>query len=270
MIQSEAERQFYLSMAGVHLWYARNALPGAAASPDYVFPETGSGSGYVNPHAERSAVSAPANVAYRQPMTSGNRPQGSSRPDLKALMGESPEVAGGSEPEPADTGPEIAPGQAETDSENLIASGLVVPYSSAVSIQVWLGQRVAVIARMSSEVSDHLQSTLVVNIMRSLGEANPRALGTVHWPVFNNRLVPGNSPADLGSVLGHVLSEFRDQALVNLGVDDDIVRGAFEAVQVQPGRQQIDFPHTLAEMAATPLLKRELWLRIKPIVAGTT
>lgn len=268
MIQTEAERQFYLSMAGVHLWYARDALPGAAASPDYVFPETEGDSGYVNPDAGRSVASAPRNLTQSPPLAGGNKTKGAPRPDLRALMGESPKVSQGNEPEPVDVSPEVVPAQKIIDGESVSASGLVVPDSPPVSVQVWLGRRVAVIARISPEVSEPLQSSLVVNILRSLGETEPRTQGTVHWPVFNNRLVPGNSLADFGSVLGYVLSELGDQVLVNLGVDNDIVRSAFETAQVQPGSQRIDFPHTLAEMAATPSLKRELWLRIKPIAAG--
>jgi hypothetical protein len=34
----EAERQFYLAMFGVQLWYAREPLLGAAPSPEFVFP----------------------------------------------------------------------------------------------------------------------------------------------------------------------------------------------------------------------------------------
>jgi hypothetical protein len=183
-------------------------------------------------------------------------------------MGESPKVSQGNEPESVDVSPEVVSGQENIDGERVSVSGLAVPDSPPVSVQVWLGRRVAVIARVSPEVSEPLQSALVVNILRSLGETEPRTQGTVHWPVFNNRLVPGNSLADFVSVLGHVLSELGNQVLVNLGVDDDSVRGACEAAQVQSDRQQIDFPHTLAEMAATPALKRELWLRIKPIAAG--
>ena len=37
MIQTEAERQFYLGMSGIRMWYARDPLPGAAPSPDYDF-----------------------------------------------------------------------------------------------------------------------------------------------------------------------------------------------------------------------------------------
>jgi len=39
MMMPEAERQFYLGKAGIHLWYARKALPGAAPSPEFAFPE---------------------------------------------------------------------------------------------------------------------------------------------------------------------------------------------------------------------------------------
>ncbi|KKL72136.1 hypothetical protein LCGC14_2087950, partial [marine sediment metagenome] len=39
MIRTEAQRQFYLGLAGVRLWYAREPLPGAAPSPEFLFPE---------------------------------------------------------------------------------------------------------------------------------------------------------------------------------------------------------------------------------------
>jgi len=37
VIVAEAERQFYLEQAGIQLWYARDALPGAAASRSFLF-----------------------------------------------------------------------------------------------------------------------------------------------------------------------------------------------------------------------------------------
>ena len=38
-MHTEAARQFYLGVAGVRMWYAREPLPGAAPSPEYDFSE---------------------------------------------------------------------------------------------------------------------------------------------------------------------------------------------------------------------------------------
>jgi hypothetical protein len=266
MIQSEAERQFYLGMAGVQLWYARDALPGAGASPDYVFPETEDDPACISSGVPTLPETAPQALTQRWPETGGDRRTSSPKPDLKALMGRGSEAPPGdsvgvSEQEVAPdlTGAEIA------GSDGSVANDIALVN---VQVQIWMGRRVALVARLSAEVSLNLQATLASNILRSLGEAEPQTLGTVHWPVFNNRLVPGNSLADLGSVLGYVLSDLGSQTLVNLGVDDGVVASAFEAVPAKGNHQQIDFPHSLAEMAATPSLKRELWHQIKPVTVS--
>ncbi|AHI30337.1 hypothetical protein [Marinobacter similis] len=68
MIQTETERQFYLGAAGIRLWYARDALPGAAASPDFEF-----GSDEADGVAEPWVEAAPA-PSRPQPKTAPPTP----------------------------------------------------------------------------------------------------------------------------------------------------------------------------------------------------
>lgn len=265
MIQSETERQFYLGMAGIHLWYARDALPGAAPSPDYMFLEADESPEPSEAPFKNSDKPANRGMAQRRPIVNGDVGNAPGKPNLKALMADSmaakaePEAV--SEPKKSDTsgGGDRAP-DAGTGVEIIDVREPV-----KLSVQVWIGRRSAMIASLSSEVSSGLQETLALNILRSLGETEPHTFGAIHWPIFNNRLVPGNSLADLGSVLSHAISGLEGQRLLVIGVDDDIVSSAFAAGEPQDNRQRDSFPHSLSEMAANPLLKRELWGQIKPM-----
>lgn len=263
MIQSETERQFYLAMAGVQLWYARDDLPGAAPSPDYVFFETEGVPGAAKASVDN--LDEPINFggAQRRSVINGDVGNVPGKPDLKALMGHS--SATQAEPLPV-----VDPRKDNTSSDDDSAQETVIDALTMdvqepvkLSVQAWVGRRSAMIASLSSEVSSALQETLALNILRSLGETDTCTLGAIHWPVFNNRLVPGSSLADLGSVMSHAISGLEDQRLLVLGVDDNIVGRALAAGEPKNNRQKIIFPHSLSEMAANPVLKRELWCQIK-------
>ncbi len=264
MIQSETERQFYLAMAGVRLWYARNALPGAAPSPDYAFSETRDYDLPVKVLAQQALKSDRPEVVHHRAAPGGNHDRVSAKPNLKALMGSNTESRVLVE---AKTEPDVV-GEAG-DALNTVSSAAAAESSPInLSVQVWMGRRFIMIARLSSDASASLQESLALNILRSLNEADPQTLGAIHWPVFNNHLVPGNSAVDFGSVLGYAMSGFGNQALLTLGVDDEIVRSAFGADRPLDNHQQISFPHSLAEMAANSSLKRKLWHQIKPLASG--
>jgi hypothetical protein len=99
----------------------------------------------------------------------------------------------------------------------------------------------------------------------------------VHWPVFNNLLVPGNQPEDLVGVLKPMLAGLSAQKLIVLGVNadnnvtadqalDDVPLWLVEALPAlkQPLRA---FGFNLAELAAQPQRKRELWGAIREWVS---
>lgn len=264
MIQSETERQFYLGMAGIHLWYAREALPGAASSPDYVVLEAAGGPESSEVAFKYSDV-LPNGEAQRPPAVNGDIGNAPGKPNLKALMEDSSVVR--TKPEPVSE-PNTSDTSGGEDRASDAGTGPViidVREPVKLSVQVWVGRRSAMIARLSSEVSFALQETLALNILRSLDETETHTQGPIHWPVFNNRLVPGNSWEDLGLVLSHTISELEGQRLFVIGVGDDIVSCALAAGGAQGNRQKVSFPHSLSEMAANPLLKRELWYQIKPM-----
>jgi hypothetical protein len=136
--------------------------------------------------------------------------------------------------------------------------------SESVNLMIWVGDGAALIGSMSANASGRLQETLAINILKSLGEDQPRVLGHVSWPIFNNLLVPGNSGHDFVEVMRSVLSALdRQQVVVLQGGKDSEQSWLVEAL----GRDTaVRFPHTLAEIAGNPTLKRSLWQQIRPLV----
>ncbi len=136
--------------------------------------------------------------------------------------------------------------------------------SESVNLMIWAGSGVALIGAMSEDASNRLQETLALNILKSMGEARPRLLGHVSWPIFNNLLVPGNSGHDFAEVMRSVLSGLERQQVVVLQGGGDSGQSWLEEAL---GRDAtLRFPHTLAEIAGNPTLKRVLWQQIRPLV----
>ncbi|WP_449286181.1 2-isopropylmalate synthase [Marinobacter sp. PE14] len=266
MIGSEAERQFYLGAAGIRMWYARQPLPGAAPSPDFEFPEEvdapeaipGISESVPRPVRE-SGRAAPGKPAVP------DRTEGVARiADLQALM-EGEAVAPGKtsrEPPESPSGSDDAAEQAPPEEMSEPASGIP---SESVNFMIWAGTGAVLIGGMSEDASSRLQETLALNILKSLGEGQPRVLGQVSWPIFNNLLVPGNSGHDFVEVMRSVLSGIeRQQVVVLQGGEDAEQNWLREAL----GREAaVRFPHTLAAIAGNPTLKRSLWEQIRPLVA---
>lgn len=269
MIGSEAERQFYLGAAGIRLWYARQPLPGAAASPDFEFPEE------AHPPETMSGISE----AVPRPVRDSGRPapgkparpdrtEGVARiADLQALMGNE---AGA--PEKASRQPSESPSRpaAVTDSptpeprEEMSERSSRIP-SESVDLMIWAGNGMALIGGMSADASSRLQEALAMNILKSLGEDKPRVLGHVSWPIFNNLLVPGNCGQDFVEVMRNVLSGLERQQVIILQGGEDSEQSSL--VQALGRDAAVRFPHTLAEIAGNPTLKRSLWQQIRPLVA---
>ncbi len=269
MIQTEAERQFYLGVAGVRLWYARSPLPGAAPSPEFEFPE------------EVSAVSEEAPVApERTPDVSpgvGKKPSGNSgKPsravNLKSLMETSSEPPSGAAATPIPAKPVAEPEQkadtAASDASPVVGEAEAAPFRHKLNLRLWVGRRFVLVSDLSGEASLRLQETLAGNILTSIGDQQARELGPVLWPVFNNPLLPGNRLPDLVNVLRGVLEGLDGQKVVLLGVPgsaQEAASGHWFAGAL--GREpELVFPHTLAELAGNPELKKELWRLLKPFV----
>lgn len=254
MIANEAQRQFYLSVAGVRLWYARKPLPGAAPSPEFVFPEV--------PERRHQGAPATAEPRDRSPVAgSSDNARPSNLGNLQALMAET-----ASRPVPADPGPkpvaEPEPADSEADAPEIQVGGDAV---LRCHLQFWLGEKVLLVSDLSSQASLTLQQTLAENILRSLGEFKARTLGPLCWPVFNNPRVVGSRLRDLQSVLPLVLEPVGDQHIVLLGVPEAEEAGTGWLTASLGREPRLTFPHTLAALAADPARKRELWQHLKAL-----
>lgn len=280
MIGSEAERQFYLGAAGIRLWYARQPLPGAAPSPEFEFPE--------EPEAPEGVpgISEPvprpgsdSGRSARRQQRGSDLTEGVARiADLQALM---EGVPGSTARTPRRRPPEsvsaanAAPDLAESKPLDEVSSSSPMVPSQSVNLMLWAGGSVALVGDMSADASNQLQETLALNILKSLGETQPRAVGPVCWPVFNNLLVPGNSGHDLVELMRSVLAGLECQQVVVLQGAGGSEPGDSEPGDSEPswlvealGRDPaVWFPHTLAEIAGNPALKRSLWQQIRPLAA---
>ncbi len=262
MTGSEVERQFYLGLAGVRLWYAREPLPGAAPSPEFSFPPAQSRENFeavasVAPNRAPAAVSRPK-------MASSAHPGTEQLARLQALM-EPGSVADTSEYD-GDSNKPKRPVEADASISPLPdLSDEAVP---DLNLRVWSGERFALMANISSDASLRLQEALALNILKSLGEQHIQSFGPVCWPVFNNQLVPGSALSDLVPVLKGVFAGVRAKDLIVLGVSPDGTpfgeRPWFS--QAVPGSLAVQFGHSLTELAGNPPLKRELWRNLKPLI----
>ncbi|MBC7184844.1 MAG: 2-isopropylmalate synthase [Marinobacter sp.] len=269
MIGSETERQFYLGAVGIRMWYARQPLPGAAPSPEFEFPDESHAPEAIPGIAEpstrlKSAPIRPVQGKRKEP----DRIEGVARiADLQALMGGqagAPEKASRQPPE-SSPAPEAVTDSPEPEPREGISERSSMIPSESVNLMIWAGGGVALIGGMSADASSRLQETLAVNILKSLGEQQPRALGHVSWPIFNNLLVPGNSGQDFVEVMRSVLSGLERQQVVVLQSGEESEQSWL--VEALGRAATVRFPHTLAEIAGNPLLKRSLWQQIRPLVA---
>jgi hypothetical protein len=302
----EAERQFYLAMAGVQLWYAREPLPGAAPSPEFVFPleraltETPLPVAAGNPSAPVHAPSS-AYLPKAKPLRRADPAAAARIADLQSLMKagktEVPQPKRRSEPvEDAPTGTRLAsdsmPAPVTDAPLSVKITSVPAPLSPAVrhpapvvptayplkiTLALWQGRDVSLIAALSNDASVKLQQALAHNILRSLGEKELGESVIVNWPVFNNLLVPGNQPQDLVNVLKPILSGLNTQYLLVLGASADEAPSADHAggfvppwlAEALPTLQQplMAFRFSLAELAAQPRYKRTLWSAIREWVS---
>jgi DNA polymerase III psi subunit len=287
----EAERQFYMAMAGVQIWYARESLPGAAPSPEFVFPLERDSTNAVlpipagNPSAPVHAPSL-AHLPKAKPLRRADPAAAARIADLQSLMkaGKTEAPQPDRRPRPAedvpartrlapDSTPVMTPAPVMDTSPPVEIAPLPAAEPLKVTLALWQGRHVSLIAALSNDASAKLQQALAHNILRSLGEKELGESVTVHWPVFNNLLVPGNQPQDLVGVLKPLLTGLSAQQLIVLGVNSDNrvtvddARGPapFWLADALPALSQplMAFRFSLAELAAQPQYKRELWKAIR-------
>jgi hypothetical protein len=302
----EAERQFYLAMFGVQLWYAREPLLGAALSPEFVFPVERALTTPVLPmpagnpatpvHAPSSAhlpkakplrradPAAAARIADLQSLMKAGKTE-APQPDRPRKPIEDVSISTRLAPDPTpapvtDASPpvKIAPVPAALSPSIRNPDPLMPPADPLkVTLALWQGRDVSLIAALSNDASVKLQQALAHNILRSLGEKESSECVTVNWPVFNNLLVPGNQSQDLVGVLKPILFGLDAQHLIVLGanVDDhlsaDHAEGAVPSwlAEALPTLKQplMAFRFSLAELAAQPQYKRDLWNAIREWVS---
>ena len=316
---NEAERQFYLAMAGVHLWYAREPLPGAAPSPEFVFPVVPALTSSVL-RAHTAIASAVVNAPEKARPSRQSDPAAAARiADLRSLMQPEKTRAAPKQYHPESVA-EIAPGVTSKPTSVLVAAVLQDVPSGAltqspaleknpsalrpgpalseslaevldVSLTVWRGKRVSLVAALSSDASVKLQHALAHNILSSVGETLVNEDVSVRWPVFNNLLVRGNQPQDLVGVLRPLVSSLNGQNVIVLGItasfqhdqptadaadnvetsellSGDELSGALLPAWLSEALPALAAPpmafrFSLAELAAQSLYKRQLWRAIK-------
>ncbi|RBW49429.1 2-isopropylmalate synthase [Marinobacter sp. F3R11] len=268
MIHTEVDRQFYLGVAGIRLWYAREPLPGAAPSPEFEFPELDQQASVQS----LELVDTPGVAQVATPVVTGSVPV-SPVPDqrgvqriasLQALMGE--KDGGGSEnlpvqKAPADTG--IPSGDLEAVAEPAAEPEVRADQRLSLNMRIFIGEGHILIADISRDASLGLQETLAGNILKSIGDVHLEPVKWVQWPVFNNRLVAGQGVDDLISLMKEILPASGSRKVIVLGSLGNHGWLA-ETLKRSP---DIYFEYTLAELASNPGLKRSLWQKLRPSVS---
>jgi len=268
MIHTEAERQFYLGIAGVSLWYARSPLPGAAPSPTFEFPEPESAAGGEPYQASPEPASEVHPAAPRSP--SGKKPGTPRAVNLQSLMEtpapEPPGAASTQLPSRPEAAAASEPADAVETSLPLTGEVAANPFRHKLNLRLWFGQNFVLVSDLSAEASLRLQEALAENILKSIGDPEARVTGPVLWPVFNNPLLPGNRLPDLVTVLKGVLEPLGNQRVILLGVpgQEDETGEDHWFAQALGRKPELVFPHSLAELAGNPGLKKNLWQRLKP------
>lgn len=264
---TETERQFYLAAAGIRLWYARDPLPGAAPSPAFEFlPESSP-----QPLPAVATVTAPL---APEPGASAQVPASGPPVDLRALIAGADKKSGSARASFAkEASQEQAPAAGAVISRNETSADAEAGTAVAVrplTLQVWAGRRFALVADVSADTSLKLQQNLARNILLSIGESEPECYGPAQWPVFNNRAVTGSRPEDLLAIVRDLLEPVAGHSLLLMGLSDMDGAGDSGGWLCRAGdyKAALEFPHSLAELAGQPGLKRSLWQQLKTRVIG--
>lgn len=278
-IETEAQRQFYLGMAGIHCWYARSPQPGAAASPVFDFAE---------PETDKPDIAAPLQLPTARRDKQGQRKAAIA--GVRDLMTDAKPA--GSPPAPLPKQPRKGAGEtADLRTPPVEAKSADVPQQPAPpqpaqskaehpSVAAGDNQFVAanwgfwsagpwlLVSTLSTDASHQLQESLARNILKALA-ANVESTSRLQWPVFNNPAVPGNDRAGLKALLQDLRRDRPDQRVIALGLcqgEDWPDRSEWLASAL--GEPVVDFEYSLPALATDPGRKRALWSRLRPLVAS--
>lgn len=244
MTGNEAHRQYYLAAAGVRMWYARRPLPGAAPSPEFDFSREEVQSEVVRPEQPEPELQPRVAPPLR------SQPARPKSVDLQSLMA-TPEVDQ-SLPEPT------------VPREPVIAEPETPHAPLAAHLGIWDTEKYILISQWSDQASERLQDSLAANLLKALGQQKVGSRRMLHWPVFRNPYIPGNSVEDFRDLLARTIRPGDDRSIILLGV-----MGSSQTEQRQHclgsllRHLSVDFPNSLAELSASPGQKRDLWAALK-------
>lgn len=253
-VTDEAERQFYLGVAGIRMWYPKQPLSGAAASVALDFSEPVSQAG--RPAAE--AVDRPPAAPVAPVRSSSAERSRDKLSGVRQLVADAP-VNATPAPEPEQATPE--PAEAPVD---VIGEGTQTA-AEAISLVlgIWESERYVLLSALSADASESLQNQLARNILLALGQSEATYSG-IRWPVFSHPDVPGNDNAGLAKVLAPLGERWRDKAVVALGVLPDRSAAGFEAWFDRVfGPLLVDHPFSLAALGADASRKKTLWQQLQ-------
>lgn len=244
------------------MWYAKRPLPGAAPSPEFQFPEED----WVEAPITGDPVMATPLPAAKPSSARSAAPRSLNLQSLMAPPAEAKHPAPVAAPEPA---LESAPESALPHSEKQISEGPLGPQTAvAVHLGFWSTDKTLLISQWSDEASERLQDALAGNLLKALHEKEPKQRRMLHWPVFRNPQIPGNSTEDFREVLSRMLAPHDQCSIILLGVmatEPDAQR--HYCLQALLARADVDFAHSLAELSASPSQKRDLWHALKSCYA---
>ncbi len=242
----ESTRQFYLASMGISMWYSRERLPGAAASPEMDF----SVSTPVPQPAPEPASRAPA---APRTQVSGKKGLQEVRQALGQDAGDGGVAGTAAEPKELSSATNEAPVEASAQDAD-------PEQANTMHAVVCMGSVVNLVAEYGQDMTLELQLRLAANLLRALGELQPEPQ-VLKWPVFRNPRVPGNDREGLEKVLSGILNETGERPWLLLGTDG--IAPVTEQLEGSMHRVRLQYPVSLQALAADPQTKRDLWRRLQ-------
>lgn len=294
----EQTRQHYLKQMGVTVWYSRCELPGAAASPDFLFGDNLSRSG-----SGGKSVSASADVLVDQQGAGKHTSAPKSAAEiLNTLSAAKPDskanstVDGSNTLDSARVSPSIVAESDVVSTESAQFDQVNVPKGKRVQIvpdrgdvrsvenlesinfMLWVGSRYWFLSDNDSEYPEQLKRDLLLNIATALGEAIESTEVTYFkWPFFSNKRLPGNESESMLGLLtewidSRVPSDCQHGFLMGKSAADlllpdetETVLGRVCGLNISDERDvKIVTTLSLNELLREPLTKRTAWQHLSP------